>query len=138
MISYLDNLNQSQLPRVWGCLLKLAQADSFYRSHFLQTFPVSPPPTPHINPVFVCLVVALLPSQAAAFWRALIFSCVYKLGFVHCPYSPSQSESLLNEIIYVPTPCTWQTHECYLSSFFSFPKMPRLKLLFCQMEGSIL
>lgn len=42
---------------------------------------------------------------------------------------------LLSEIIYVPTPCTRQTRERYLSSRF-IPEEPRLKLLFCQMEHS--
>lgn len=59
-----------------------------------------------------------------------------KSRFVHCPCSLSLSQNLLNEIIYVPTPCTRLACDCYLSPPVSFPRMPRLKLLFHQTEGS--
>ena len=83
----------------------------------------------------LCPSVSFFPSQPAVFGKDLVFPRCAQVGI--CSWSPlSVTESnLLNEIIYVPTLCTRQTREHYLSSLF-IPEEPRLKLLFCEMEHS--
>lgn len=132
MISFLDNLNQSQLPRALGYLLKLACADIFYK----QPFPSRHPPFPVSIPLF--LSSCLSPSISTSCLLERSFSPdVYKLGFIHCPRSLVTEQNLLNEIIYVPTPCRRQAHECYLSSL-PFVKMPWLKMLSVKWSAHIL
>lgn len=134
MTSFLDNLNQSQLPRAGGYLLTLSWAHIFYRL----PFPSRHPPPHALFPYqshYFCPAVSLLPSQPAAFWKDLIFSWGVQVGICLLPPLSDTEQNLLNEMVYVATPCTRQARECYLSSL-SFLEMPGLKKLFCQMAHS--
>lgn len=94
MISYLDNLNQSQLPRVWGCLLNLAQADSFHRSHFLQTFPCFSPPHTPISTPFLCVSSCCSPSISS--------SCLLESSYLLCVQVGVCSLPILSVTVWKP------------------------------------
>ena len=117
----------------FGYLLKLGVAWANIFSRIL--FPSQHFPFFLLLVTLLCPSVSLFPSQPAVFGKDLVFPRCAQVGI--CSWSPlSVTESnLLNEIIYVPTLCTRQTREHYLSSLF-IPEEPRLKLLFCEMEHS--
>lgn len=58
--------------------------DSHFPSDISPLFPISTP--------FLCLLVSFFSSQPATILKVFIFSCVFKLGFVHCPCSVTESK----------------------------------------------
>lgn len=133
MMSFLDNQNQTQVPRALGTFSSWVWPGRIFslESHF----PLNISLFFFLLVALLCPAVSLFPSHPAVFGKDLMFPWCAQVGI--CSWSPlSVTESnLLNEIIYVPTLCPRQTCEHYLSSVF-IPEEPRLKLLFCEMEHS--
>lgn len=108
----------------FGYLLKLgvAWANIFSRIPFSsQHFPFFLLWVP-----LLCPAVSLVPSQPAVFGKDLRFPWCAQVGICSWPRLSVPESSLLNEIMCVPTLCTRQTCERYLSSLF-IPEEPRLK-----------
>lgn len=131
MFSVLDYLNGSQLPRALDSLLKLARADGFFiDSHFPSDisplFPISTP--------FLCLLVSFFSSQPATILKVFIFSCVFKLGFVHCPCSVTESKFVRDNL------CTNTLHKAgiwMLPRFFLLHGNAKAEMAFLSNEEHV-
>lgn len=131
MFSVLDYLNGSQLPRALDSLLKLARADGFFiDSHFPSDisplFPISTP--------FLCLLVSFFSSQPATILKVFILSCVFKLGFVHCPCSVTESKFVRDNL------CTNTLHKAgiwMLPRFFLLHGNAKAEMAFLSNEEHV-
>lgn len=127
MMSFLDNLNLSQLSRASGHLLKLARPGVFHRlpfsSRHFHLFS-------HINPIICCLCLVRLNQPPFGTFSSSATSASLDLFTAHalCHW--------VEEITREPTPGTGQARGRYCSSSCSFPEMPRLELPFCQTDCS--
>lgn len=118
MIRFLDNLNQGQLSRALGHLLKLAWAGVFHRLPF-------PSRRSHPLPTFPLHYLSLSLSTSRC-WGSSHPRCASRDSSAAMLCVPEAD--LFNEIIYVLTPCRGQAQECYPPAFL--PRNAKVEIAF--------
>ena len=133
MMSFMDNWSQSQLPRALGTFSSWVWPGQIFslESHF----PLNISPFFSYGSHYCAQLFLSFHLNQLSLGKDLRFPWCAQVGICSWPRLSVPESNLLNEIMRVPTLCTRQTRERYLSSLF-IPEEPRLKLLFCEMEHS--